>query len=173
MYADRGVDVKLATRILAGMTAAAFATYVMDAVGEAMYARESDAAKRKEAEAEPKSALAVLSERAIGTLGREATEEGVKRLSNAIHWAFGTGNGIMYALLDDAVPAMSMVLGVPFALGLFAFDELGLPAFGLTPKPAAFPTETHVRALANHLAFGAVLAVTFRGLTHLGTEHQS
>lgn len=155
-------------RLTAGLIAAAFATYVMDALGEALYARESDAAKEREAQVEPKSALAVLSERILGAAGREPAPDEVNRLTTAIHWAFGTSNGALYSLLDGKLPAISATLAVPFSLALFAFDELGLPAFGLTPWPQVFPNETHVRSLVNHLAYGAVLAVTFRGLTHLG-----
>lgn len=156
-------------RIGAALIAGAFATYVMDVLGEAMYARQSDASKKREADVEPKSALSVLAKRILRRDGAEPTDDAIKTLGNQIHWAFGTGNGLAYALVDR-VPMMSKLLGVPFALGLFAFDELGLPLFHLAPPPQAFPGETHERSLLDHLAYGAVLAVTYRGLTHLGSS---
>ncbi|GAC1415566.1 MAG: hypothetical protein NVSMB5_04880 [Candidatus Velthaea sp.] len=159
--------------IIAGLAAAAFATYVMDVVGEALYARQSDASKKIESEIEPKSALSILAERILRAVGDEGSDDDVARLSNAIHWAFGTSTGIAYAMLDPALPVLSKTFGVPVSLALYAFDELGLAAFGLTPPPQAFPVETHARALLNHLAYGAVLAVAYRGLLHLGPDGQA
>lgn len=159
-----------AARIVAGMTAAACATYIMDALGEAMYAHQSDASKQRESAIEPTSALAVLAERLLDAAGREASEKSVKHLSARIHWAFGTSNGALYAMLDRRISVMSKLLAAPFSMMLFVFDELALPAFGLTPAPSAFPKETHVRSFANHLVYGAVLATVFRGLTHLASD---
>ncbi len=147
--------------------AGAFATYNMDAVGEAIYQQQSQELKDRESAVQPKSALAVLAERLLKTLGREPSEGAVSRLSTAIHWTFGTSNGVLYGMLDRRYPIISATLGAPVALALFAFDEFGLTALGLAAPPDRFPAGTHFRSFANHIAYGAVLVVTYRGLTHL------
>lgn len=159
--------VSVSARVFAGTLAGALATYVMDGVGEAIYARTSDAVKARERAVQPKSALSALAERILRSLGREASDEkAVERLGNAIHWTFGTANGALYGLLD-VVPVFHRSRGAPLILALIAFDEFGLAAIGLAQPPARYPAATHVRSVVNHLVYGAVLTVAYRGLLHL------
>jgi hypothetical protein len=155
-------------RVLAGTAAGALATYVMGGVGEAIYARTSDAVKAQEKAVQPKPALSVLAERILHSLGRDASDEkAVERLGDAIHWVFGTANGALYGLLDATIPVFHRSLGGPLTLALIAFDEFGLTAIGLAQPPGRYPAATHVRSVVNHLVYGAVLTVAYRGLLHL------
>jgi hypothetical protein len=165
--------VNITARAAASAMAGAFATYNVDAVGEAIYQRQSQELKDRESAVQSKSALSVLAERLLKALGREPSDEVVNRLSNAIHWAFGTSNGVLYGMLDPRYPTISATLAAPVALALFAFDEFGLTALDLAAPPDRFPAGTHLRAFANHIAYGAVLAVTYRSLTHLRNEASS
>jgi uncharacterized membrane protein YagU involved in acid resistance len=157
----------LGSRIVAALVAGGVATYLMDTAGSAIYAKQTQALKDRETEVEPKSALTVLSERILEQLGRERTEDDVKSLTLVIHWAYGIGNGLVYAAADARLPSVSAMFGIPVALVLFTIDELALPALDLTPWPEQFPFGTHVRSFASHLVYGACLAVTYRGLTNL------
>ncbi|GAC1403124.1 MAG: hypothetical protein NVSMB64_04220 [Candidatus Velthaea sp.] len=91
-------------------------------------------------------------------------------MSTIIHSTHGKSNGLTFAILDARSPSVSAMLGAPVALGLFTLDEFALPALRLTSWPSSFPFGTHVRSFANHLAYGAALAVAYRGLTHLGSD---
>jgi hypothetical protein len=154
-------------RSVAGILAGALATYVQDGVGEAIYARTSEAAKAQEAAVQPKSALSVLAERILRGLGRENPDEKtVERLDTAIDWTFGSANGALYGVLDP-VPGFHRSYGAPLILALIAFDEFGLTALGLAQPPARYPAATHVRSIVNHLVYGAVLTVAYRGLLDL------
>jgi hypothetical protein len=153
---------------LAGAAAGVLATYVMDGVGGAIYARTSEEVKARGKAVQPKSALSLLAERILRAIGQDAADETtVTKLGTAIDWAFGTTNGALYGVLDATIPAFHGCLGAPLILGLIAFDEFGLPAMGLAQPPGRYPTATHVRAVVNHLAYGAVLTVSYRGLIHL------
>lgn len=156
---------RLTRSVLAGTAAGALATYVMDGVGEAIYARTSDAVKAQETAVQPNSALSVLAKRMLSALGRDAADEkAVERLGDALHWAFGTANGALYGWLDAALPVFHRSRGAPLILALIAFDEFGLAAIGLAQPPDRYPAATHLRSVANHLVYGAVLTVGYRGL---------
>jgi uncharacterized membrane protein YagU involved in acid resistance len=48
---------------------------------------------------------------------------------------------------------MALAFGVAFWL---LVDEVGNTVLGLTPPPAEFPWQTHIRGLAGHVVFGLV-----------------
>jgi len=49
-----------------------------------------------------------------------------------------------------------------FGLGSAAFDEVAVPAAGLSKPPTDFPAATHAYALASHGVFGGVAETTRR-----------
>lgn len=158
----------IASNALAGAAAGALATYVMDGVGEALYALTSSEDKAKERAAQPRSALSLAAERILRAIGCETADEAtVGRIANALHWGYGTASGAIYGVLDTAVPAFHRTLGSPLVVAMIAFDEFGLAALGLAQTPGRYPLATHVRGIASHLIFGAVLTVGYRGLVHL------
>jgi uncharacterized membrane protein YagU involved in acid resistance len=71
----------------------------------------------------------------------------------------------MYGLLRRRFPAAATLRGLTFGTGLFLLvDEVMNPVLGLTPGPAAFPWQAHVRGFGGHLAFGAVSDAMLQGL---------
>jgi hypothetical protein len=156
---------RVARHVLAGAAAALLATYVMDGVGDAISARTDDAVKAQEKAVQPKPALSLLAERILRARGQDASDEAaVRRLGDALHWAYGAANGALYGLLDATVPMFHRSRGAPLIVGLICFDEFGLAALGLAQPPRRYPAATHVRAVVNHLAYWAVLVVATRGL---------
>ena len=171
-YGRRGEEetrAAIALSVLAGAAGGVLATYVVGGVGEALYARMSDADKAREQAVQPRSALSVLAERILRALGRDPSDEKVvERVAQAIDWTFGTANGALYGLLDATIPVFHRSWGAPLVLALIAFDEFGLAAIGLAQPPGRYPAATHVRSVVNHLAYGAMLTVAYRGLLNLG-----
>ena len=73
----------------------------------------------------------------------------------AVHYGYAALAGGLYGAAAEALPAVSMARGVPWALGLWLFgDELAVPALHLAKPPAQVPMRTHAEALSAHLVYG-------------------
>ena len=75
---------------------------------------------------------------------------------NAVHYAFGAVIGGAYGLIAEYRPEVTKGFGTSFGAATAAFDELGVPAAGLSGPPTDFPPATHAYALASHIVFGGV-----------------
>ena len=80
---------------------------------------------------------------------------------NAVHYAFGAVLGGAYGLLAEYWP-VTKGCGTVFGAASAAFDELAVPAAGLSRPPTDFPASTHAYGLASHIVFGGVTEATRR-----------
>lgn len=81
----------------------------------------------------------------------------------AVHYAFGTGMGVVYGVAVEAAPEVSWGLGLPFgAVFWLAADEVTVPLLGLAKPPTEYPLSTHAYALAAHLVYGLTAEVVRR-----------
>ena len=81
-------------------------------------------------------------------------------LALASHFAFGAGNGIVFAILRRRVgPARtSMAIGVSYGLAVYTVSYAGmLPAVGILPPPARDDRARQAALIGAHVAFGGVL----------------
>ena len=92
--------------------------------------------------------------------GEYFAKEDKAAAGNAVHYLFGALLGGAYGLIAEYRPEVTKGYGTMFSLGSAAFDELAVPAAGLSGPPTDFPAATHGYALASHLVFGAVSEAT-------------
>ena len=79
---------------------------------------------------------------------------------NAVHYLFGAMLGGAYGVIAEYRPEVTMGYGALFGLSAASFDELGVPAAGLSGPPTDFRASTHAYGLASHLVFGGVTEAT-------------
>ena len=73
------------------------------------------------------------------------------------HYLFGAGLGGAYGLLAEYRPEVTAGFGTAFGLGSgLLFDEIAVPAAGLSGPPDDYPAMSHVYSAASHLVFGSV-----------------
>lgn len=73
------------------------------------------------------------------------------------HYLFGAGLGGAYGLLAEYLPQVTTGFGTAFGLGSgILFDEVAVPAAGLSGPPGDFPAVTHAYSAASHVVFGSV-----------------
>ena len=99
--------------------------------------------------------------KAAQRISRAATGEFIAKADkeaagNVVHYVFGAMLGGAYGLLAEYRPGVTIGFGSVFGLGSAAFDELGVPAAGLSEPPTDFPAATHAYAVASHIVFGGV-----------------
>ena len=86
---------------------------------------------------------------------------------NAVHYLFGAVLGGAYGLLAEYRPEVTKGYGTLLGVASAAFDEVGVPAVGLSGPPTDFPAATHAYGLASHIMFGGVTEAT-RQLVRVG-----
>ena len=114
--------------------------------------------------------------------GEPATEKAADKVSKAttgeplpddhkgpagelVHYAFGALLGAGYGIAGEGSDALKAGGGTLFGAGAaLLFDDLIVPALGLSPAPDETKPATHAYALASHLVFGLVLEGVRRGL---------
>ncbi|MDQ2944640.1 MAG: DUF1440 domain-containing protein [Acidobacteriota bacterium] len=91
----------------------------------------------------------------------ELTEDEKKWAGPAVHYSLGTSLGAVYGALAETVPVATAGAGTLYGTAVwFGADEIAVPAFGLSKSPSETPLSSHVSALASHLVFGLVTALT-------------
>lgn len=152
--------------VIDGAIAGAVATWLMGQVTTALYERENKAAREREDAARGgKTAYGVAVERAAAVVGTDLSDDERKKLGNNLHWALGIGAGAVYGALRPRISAASLGGGLVFGAAFWLLiDEGANTALRLTPGPAAFPWQAHMRGLAGHLAFGAAANATLAAI---------
>ncbi len=80
-----------------------------------------------------------------------------------VHYAFGALLGVGYGIAGEDGDALTAGGGTAFGAGAaLLFDDLIVPALGLSPPAGETRPATHAYALASHLVFGLVLEATRR-----------
>ena len=96
------------------------------------------------------------------TTGKFFAKADKEAAGDAVQYLFGAVLGGAYGLLAEYRPGVTTGFGTLFGLGSAAFDEVVVPAAGLSKPPTDFPAATHVYALASHVMFGGVAEATRR-----------
>lgn len=94
--------------------------------------------------------------------GKYFATEDKEAAGEAVHYLFGAVLGGAYGLLAEYRPEVTKGYGTLFGAASAVFDEIGVPAAGLSGPPTDFPAATHVYALASHVVFGGVTEATRR-----------
>jgi len=90
--------------------------------------------------------------------GREVPEGGEMAATSAFQFLFGASLGVAYGVAARLFPAVTAARGTLFGTAIFAaFDQVLVPAAGLSGKPEDSRASVHAGALGTHLVFGLVL----------------
>ena len=100
---------------------------------------------------------------------QEVHAERIKLLTNLTHWGYGTALGVMYALVQRAVPGRSpLVRGPLYGTGAWASSYAMLVPMGLYEPPWHYPAKAIAKDLSYHLVYGVGCAAGYRLLSRLG-----
>lgn len=89
-------------------------------------------------------------------------------LSYGVHWAYGIGQGAVYASARGPVEGLDVAGGLAFGTALWLLgDEIVVPLLGLQGGPTASGVTNHLNRLAMHLVYGAATAATTQYLRRL------
>lgn len=100
--------------------------------------------------------------------GTHLPREDKKKAGRAVHYAFGTLMGVVYAVSAEAVPEITTGAGAAFGTLLFlGADEIAVPAFQLAPAPTATHSFDHLQHWASHVVYGGSLEIVRNLITRL------
>ena len=139
-------------KILLGLTAGAAGTAAMTAFQERLpRLRSGEESGDENGNEEPAPAQAAR--KLLGAAGIEPPASWTPVLTQAAHWAYGTGWGAAYALLRDHTDANAPTLGLGFGLGVWIASYLQLVPLGIYEPPWTYPPATLAEDLSYHAAF--------------------
>ncbi len=88
----------------------------------------------------------------------------VERLTNVMHWTYGTGWGTAYGLLQGTVGAPQLRAGATLAPGSGRWPTHRVP-MGIYQAPWKYPPKELALDLSCHLVYGISAALAFAALT--------
>lgn len=152
----------LTTHLLIGIVGGLTGTVVMDQIGKAMYQREDPRTQEYEERVRHRQYPPELAaEKAVKLLtGQPPKPEITQKLAKPIHFSTGAAMGLVFAAVSRR-SSFPIFTGIAFGIAAWAaFDEIGMPAMGLSPDSRKFPWQNHVRSLAAHVVYGGTLGAT-------------
>jgi hypothetical protein len=97
---------------------------------------------------------------AIGEGGR-LTRNDVPRLTNAMHWTYGTGLGVLYAVAARALRPSPLAGGLWFGVGVWSAAYAQLVPLGVYEPPWRYPVDELALDLSYHLVYGAAVGEAY------------
>lgn len=93
--------------------------------------------------------------------GEQLGTEELLKVQSVIHYAFGAGIGIVYALLARQLPIVTRGLGAPAGAGVYATTHASLvPALGVQEYPPRLPKAAVAWEGGSHVVFGIALELS-------------
>jgi hypothetical protein len=96
-----------------------------------------------------------------GVFQRKVTLAQVPRLTQAVHWIYGAGWGLVYGVIQESV-GQPLVSGVALATTVTAPDYTLLPLMKLSDKPWEYEPKTLAKDFGHHLVHGLAVAGAYR-----------
>jgi uncharacterized membrane protein YagU involved in acid resistance len=100
---------------------------------------------------------------AEGVFEQDVPLEQADKVTNTMHWLYGTSWGALYGILEETFHR-PVVSGVAVTSAVIAFDYSVLPAMKLYKPPWKYPATTLAKDYANHLVYGLSVAAAYRAL---------
>lgn len=98
-----------------------------------------------------------------GVFHRRFDESKTGRLNNAMHWAYGTSWGAVYAL-SDGLQAPLIPRGLGFGGLVWSASLVELPAMKLAPAVWEYPPTELALDVSYHLVYGVAAAAAYAAL---------
>lgn len=90
-------------------------------------------------------------------------EEKKGKLAMGIHYGFGAAAGALFGALAPRAPFLSAGLGTVYGTLFWLLgDEIGMPVMGISKPSQDYPWQTHARAWAAHVGYGAAVVGTYK-----------
>lgn len=163
--------------IVTGVAAGAAATIIMDqflkltsagqkaaekhirmAQGESAWQIAHEQVQQEQEAAAQEGSTEKVARKIAEATGTQLAREDKKKAGQAVHYAFGTLMGVVYAVSAELLPEVTTGAGTAFGTLLFlGADEVAVPAFQLAPSPAETPATDHLQHWAAHVVYGGSL----------------
>jgi hypothetical protein len=101
------------------------------------------------------------------TTGRDVPPERIPLFTNAVHWAFGSGMGAVYGLVQSRRRGKPAVRGPLFGLGVWAQSYATLVPMGLYEPPWRYSARTIAKDVSYHLVYGGGTAAGYELLRRM------
>jgi hypothetical protein len=125
-------------------------------------------AKKQREQFENEDSTEIVARKIAKATGTDLAHEDKKKAGRAIHYAFGTLMGVVYAVSAEAVPEVTTGAGAAFGTLLFiAADEVAVPAFQLSPPHTDTHSFDHLQHWVSHIVYGVSLEMVRNLITRL------
>lgn len=146
-------------KAIGSLVAGLGATLLMEQASSAIYARHSEATRKREEELRPEMPTTVLVRRAGAALGLDLGDAAAERLGMVSHYGFGAAGGAaVRPLVATGMSPLRAALAVAAAMEV-GVDQAATTVLGLTAPTWRFPLVTNIRAVAAHAVYGASLGL--------------
>lgn len=133
------------------------ATLVMEKASNFLYQHQTDSARQREEQLRQEMPTATLVRRVGELFDKKVDDDAASKLGMQAHYAFGAAGGPAAVALESR-GLSPIAAGLAVGTGMWVFVDEGMNyVLGLTPPAPEWPLVTHLRALAVHLLYGAVL----------------
>jgi hypothetical protein len=152
--------------VLRGLAAGAAGTKSMTAYQElvAKLRRQDDESQPEswdDAPAPAQVAMRILT----GVFQKPVQLDQAERLTNVMHWSYGTGWGAIYGIIQGTAAAPTLRAGAVFGAGVWAMSYVQLVPTGIYQPPWKYPPKEIALDLSYHLVYGISVALAFAALT--------
>jgi hypothetical protein len=97
-----------------------------------------------------------------GTLDATVPVQRAPRLASAVHWLYGTAQGVGFGAVRAAAPrAPGLLLGAVYGTGVWGASYAVLPRLGIYKPITEYPRTTLALDLSYHLVYGLGVASAF------------
>jgi hypothetical protein len=97
--------------------------------------------------------------------GRELSPSYARLVNNVMHWGYGIGNGVQYAIVASRLKKPRIVYGLPFGAAVWGADYVILPILKLYQPIWKYDLKTLADDLSAHLVYGLSTAAALRLLS--------
>ncbi len=99
-----------------------------------------------------------------GVFEHKVTLKDAPKLTNLVHYAYGTGWGAVYGLAQGTLHAPTLAHGLGFGTAVWGTAYAVLPPTGLYEPPWRYPVKELALDLSYHLVYGVAVAGAYRAL---------
>lgn len=96
-----------------------------------------------------------------GLFGSDFAEQHIELVNNVVHWAYGTGWGAAYGIVEGSLRRPRVSHGIAFGLVVWAVSLVELPAIGVAPPPREYPPQELALDASYHLVYGLGVGAAF------------
>jgi hypothetical protein len=100
-----------------------------------------------------------------GVFDRQIGLERVGLLTNVMHWAYGTGWGAAYGLVQGTIRAPALSAGLGFGASVWGASYAQLVPMGIYEPPWTYPPQELAIDLSYHLVYGVAAAAVYEALS--------